>query len=223
MLPFLAPGMSLLDCGCGPGTITIGFAGRVAPGLVTGVDLDESQLALAQENARTQGIVNIAFRHGSAYELPFGDGEFDAVFCHALLEHLREPARAVAEFIRVLRPAGVLGVCAPDWGGYLHFPPSDALAEAMRAYLGYQSGNGGDIYVGRKLAGFLQDGGFDEVKPRAYYEHMEPPAELAEVIAFNLDRNGDGLHAAMFRQWAMQPGAVFEEAWVYCTGRKPVG
>ena len=49
-LPLLKPGMSLLDCGCGPGSITLGLAKAVAPGEVTGVDIGESQLEAARKS-----------------------------------------------------------------------------------------------------------------------------------------------------------------------------
>lgn len=46
-LPFLQPGMDLLDGGCGPGTITKGFAEKIAPGIITGLDISEAQLEVA--------------------------------------------------------------------------------------------------------------------------------------------------------------------------------
>ena len=50
-LPYLKPGMTLLDCGCGPGTVTLGFAGIVAPGSAVGTDIEPSQMALATKTA----------------------------------------------------------------------------------------------------------------------------------------------------------------------------
>ena len=47
-LPYLHPGMTVLDCGCGPGTITIGLAEAVAPGEAVGVDLEASQVDRAR-------------------------------------------------------------------------------------------------------------------------------------------------------------------------------
>ena len=94
-LPHLTPGMSLLDCGCGPGTITLGLAEHLTDGLVTGIDLDESALAPARASAQQDGISNVGFETGGLYELPFANNSFDAVFSHAVLEHLSEPVAAL--------------------------------------------------------------------------------------------------------------------------------
>ena len=93
-LPCLKAGITVLDCGCGPGTITRDIAKQVAPGKVTGVDFNADQVAAATRDAKAQGVANVEFRQGSVYELPFADNSFDAVFSHALLEHLKEPVKA---------------------------------------------------------------------------------------------------------------------------------
>src|SRR5258708_40060795 len=99
-LPHLRPGVSVLDCGCGPGTITRDIARHVAPGRVVGLDFSADQIAAAAADAGTQGIANVEFRQGSDYALPFEDSIFDAVFSHALLEHLTEPGKDTAELSR---------------------------------------------------------------------------------------------------------------------------
>ena len=162
-LPYLKPGIAVLDCGCGPGTITRDIAQRIAPGRVVGLDFNADQIAMATRAATSQGIANIEFKQGSAYELPFADASFDAVFSHALLEHLGNPGTAVAEFRRVLKPGGALGVCTPDWGGFVVAPPSEELLLAFEAYKELQNRNGGDVYCGRKLGGFLAEAGFSNV------------------------------------------------------------
>src|SRR5260370_21611048 len=91
--PALKSGLRLLDCGCGPGTLTAGLAQLVAPGQVVGVDADAGQIDLAQKNAAKLGLTNATFRVADAYSLPFADGEFDAVFAHTLLQHLPDPRR----------------------------------------------------------------------------------------------------------------------------------
>ena len=109
-LRHLRPGMRVLDVGCGPGSITLGFAEAVAPGEVIGVDFQQSQVAQAQALSDARGIMNSRFEVADAYRLPFPDGSFDAVFAHAVLWHLREPLKALAEMRRVLRPNGIVGV-----------------------------------------------------------------------------------------------------------------
>src|SRR5687768_3808048 len=87
----LRPGLRVLDCGCGPGSITLGIARQISPGEVVGVDFAESQILRAKQAAMQGGIANIRFVVASCYRLPFEDASFDCAFSHALLEHLAEP------------------------------------------------------------------------------------------------------------------------------------
>jgi SAM-dependent methyltransferase len=100
LLPELRPGLSLLDCGCGPGVITVGLARIVSPGEVHGVDLFDEQFTDAKRRAEDEGVAT-TFRRASVYELPFEDDDFDVVFANALLEHLAEPVAALREMRRV--------------------------------------------------------------------------------------------------------------------------
>src|SRR5262245_1501190 len=90
-LPYLTPGVSVLDCGCGPGTITLGIAVRVAPAQVIGVDFGASQIERASANAASAAVRNVSFGTADCHALPFGDCAFDRVFSHALAEHLPDP------------------------------------------------------------------------------------------------------------------------------------
>ncbi|MEZ4731584.1 MAG: methyltransferase domain-containing protein [Caldilineaceae bacterium] len=122
LLPHLRPGMRLLDCGCGPGSITIGLARVVAPGAVVGIDIDPGEIERAKQLAAEQGIANVQFETGNVYELPFADGSFDAAFSNALLDHLIDPVAALREMRRILKADGMLGVRTADRDGYLLAP-----------------------------------------------------------------------------------------------------
>jgi len=220
-LPHLRPGISVLDCGCGPGTITRDIALRIAPGRVVGLDFNVDQVALAMQDAKARGIANIEFRQGSAYALPFADSSFDAVFSHALLEHLKEPVKAAAEFKRVLKPGGMLGVCTPDWGGFLLAPPSEKLLVAFEAYKDLQNRNGGDVYCGHKLGLYLEAAGFEAVVMLSRYENYDPLTVIGDFLAVNHEEAGDAKNAATWREWARRPNGMFSQAWVSCTGKKP--
>jgi ubiquinone/menaquinone biosynthesis C-methylase UbiE len=168
-LPQLMRGWRVLDAGCGPGTITLGLARRVAPGLVTGVDAEDSQFAKAREQAEREGL-NVEFRKASVYQVPFQDECFDAVFSHALLEHLNDPGAALAELRRVLKPGGLIGLRAGDMGGILIDSESEGPAQGLATYLAKREKNSGDAHVGRKLGRLLRKVGFTVQTMTASYE-----------------------------------------------------
>jgi ubiquinone/menaquinone biosynthesis C-methylase UbiE len=168
-LPQLSPGLTVLDAGCGPGTITLGIARTVAPGAVIGIDVEDSQFENARERATAEGL-NVEFRKASVYELPFEDRAFDAVFSHALLEHLAEPTAALIELRRVLKPGGWIGVRAGDMGGILLDAASEIPAQALAGYIAAQQKDSKDPNVGRKLSRLLRGAGFTVQKMTASYE-----------------------------------------------------
>lgn len=159
-LPYLRAGMNLLDCGCGPGTITVGLAQAASPGNVTGIDLEESQLELARENAAKLGLTNVKFESGSAYELPYQDNLFDAVFSHAMLEHMHVPLSVLKEMRRVLRPGGLVGIRSIDLAATLIAPAEATLNKAYDIWLKYRQHCGGDPFIGRRLRALLREAGF---------------------------------------------------------------
>jgi ubiquinone/menaquinone biosynthesis C-methylase UbiE len=107
-------GHAVLDVGCGPGTDLAALASAVTPtGAVIGVDRDEEMLARARQRLTGQGNVDV--RRGDAHELPVPDSSVDRARADRVLQHLENPARAVAEMRRVLRPGGVVGLAEPDW------------------------------------------------------------------------------------------------------------
>ena len=220
LLPYLTERAIILDCGCGPGTITCDIADHIPPGNVVGADADPSQVELATKNAADRGLSNIEFRTASAYELPDENESFDLVFAHALIEHLSDPSKAVDEFRRVLQPAGTLALCSPDWAGFLVAPPSDRLGTAIEAYMTVQTSNGGDVYVGRKLAGLFSAAGFENIEMKARYELYESLQFIGEYLALQLEDAGEVGHASTFRHWAAEQNGMFAQAWVSCTGQK---
>lgn len=160
LLPHLRPGMRLLDCGCGPGNITVDLAALVAPGEVVGVDLDEAELEAGRAVAKRRGVANVKFEWGDLYRLPFLDGSFDAAYAHSVLEHLSDPLNALKEMRRVLRPGGLAGIADPAWDRSLRYPTTGALEawDALRPRAVEQRG-GHPLYVGEQRA-LLRQAGF---------------------------------------------------------------
>ena len=219
-LRYLSAGVSVLDCGCGPGSITLSIASLVDPGLVIGIDNEVSQIDRANSAAANSGVSNAEFKTADSYALPFGDNTFDRVFSHALIEHLSEPLRAVSEMFRVLKPGGHIGVCSPDWGGFILSPPSDVLTKAIDSYTSFQIQNGGDIHAGRKLGVHLKAAGFKAIQMSARYEGYPSLELIGEYLALQLEGSGDLTSAKTLREWSQVEGGMFAQCWVSCTARK---
>jgi len=188
-LPLLRPGMRLLDVGCGPGSITVGLAAAVAPGQVVGVDLDAGVLERGRALARERGVATARFERASAERLPFADGAFDAVFAHTLLEHVSEPARALAEMRRVLRPGGLIGVRDADWASGIWAPTDPLLERAAALYARVWEHNGGHPNLGRRLGALLGEAGFDGVRTSASFRWDGTPESshsFGELLAARL-------------------------------------
>ena len=82
LLPHLLQGQSVLDVGCGPGTISADLARLVAPGGVTGIDLAPEVVEVARQSAEGIDGVDLAFQVGDVYQLSFDDSSFDVVYAH---------------------------------------------------------------------------------------------------------------------------------------------
>lgn len=219
--PLLSPGQSILDVGCGPGTITTGLAEHVFPGEVTAVDLSPTQTACARRLAEGREIVNIHFATASAYELPSRDCEYDGVFAHALLEHLSRPMNALAEFRRVLRPGGFLAASSPDWDAFEINPYPQPVRRAIAAYREIMKAHGGDPCAGAFLAERVEISGFTLLHRGSWKEEYEDTSFITGYLARQLVAARLPEHAEALNEWATNPRASFRQQWNYVTAAKP--
>jgi ubiquinone/menaquinone biosynthesis C-methylase UbiE len=232
VLPHLAPGMRVLDLGCGPGTITRGIAEQIAPGgELIAVDAAEAQLELAAAHCADIPGVELTFKSADAQDLPFDDASFDLVFAHALLEHLPAPEQALREMWRVLRPGGILAVSSPDWGSFLFAPWSTALQDAVDYFCSLQRRNGGDPQIGRRLGTLIAEQGFEQIRLSTRSENFASPARRRLVancfggaIATHCPADERELaerHAVQWHIWAQAPTGLLGQAMVAAVASKP--
>lgn len=151
LLPYLRPGMALLDVGCGPGTLTADLATRVAPGRVVAIDRSESVVAEARTATATTRNVEVAV--GDVYQLEFSAGTFDVVHAHQVLQHLREPVAALREMKRVCRAGGIVAVRDADYGAMTWWPDDPGLDAWMDLYQRVARAAGTESDAGRRLLG----------------------------------------------------------------------
>jgi ubiquinone/menaquinone biosynthesis C-methylase UbiE len=187
-LPYLRPGMSLLDCGCGPGTITIGLAQSVAPGQVLGIDIEPSLVERANVLSKEQAISNVRFKVANVFALPFSESSFDAVFASALLHHLTQPIRALKEMRRVLKPGGVIGIRNTDIGGRIIGPANHGLEDYYNLYERIWKHHGSDHRFGRHLRRLLRQAGFVRIEASASYDCYGRPEDTRELAQSQIAR-----------------------------------
>jgi SAM-dependent methyltransferase len=223
LLPHLKPGMRLLDVGCGPGTITIDLARRVAPGQVIGLDRVEEPLESARTDAVEAGVDNVTFQTGDAYALPFDDDSFDVVHAHQVLQHLTDPVAALREMRRVCRPGGIVAARDSDYAAKTWFPAFPLLDRWMELYQAIARGNHAEPNAGRRMLSWGLAAGFDDITPSAATWCFATPADREwwgglwadrvtgsafadQVLARRLaDRDELERIAAAWRDWASQP------------------
>jgi SAM-dependent methyltransferase len=167
LLPYLRPGMSLLDVGCGPGTITVDLAARVAPGRVTAVELTSEALDLARAEVQARSQSNVSFAVSDVHALDFPDDTFDVVHAHQVLQHVADPVQALRELRRVCVPGGIVAARDADYAGFIWFPQLSELDRWLDLYGRAARANGGEPNAGRHLLGWAQEAGFDEIEPMA--------------------------------------------------------
>ncbi|MFO1105200.1 MAG: methyltransferase domain-containing protein [Amaricoccus sp.] len=105
----LAPGMQVLDIGCGIGGPARQIAQRYGVE-VTGIDLTADLVAAAEELSRRAGVGGVRFLEASALALPFEDASFDRALLIHVGMNIADKATLFAEAARVLRPGGLFAV-----------------------------------------------------------------------------------------------------------------
>ncbi len=227
LLPHLRPGMSLLDLGCGPGTITADLARLVEPGRVLGVDASSAVLTDAAAHARDVGAHNVAFAVADASRLAVPDRSFDVVHAHQVLQHLSDPVDALREMRRVCRLGGLVAARDADYAAMAWFPRLPELDRWQALYQRVARSNGAEPDGGRFLRHWAFRAGFTDVLSSASVWCYSTDAERAWWGGLWADRVLDSHLAeqavtrgfadraeltelsAGWRRWAAEPDAWF--------------
>lgn len=130
-LEFVEPGRDdrVLDVACGPGTLALAAAARVAR--VDALDFSENMIAMLRKGMADAGVTNIEPALGDGQDLPYDDATFDAAFSMFGLMFFPDRGKGYAELFRTLKPGG--RVCVSSWAPVDRSPMVQGIFGALRA------------------------------------------------------------------------------------------
>ncbi|KAL8927023.1 MAG: hypothetical protein Q9208_002568 [Pyrenodesmia sp. 3 TL-2023] len=179
----LPSGSKVLDAGCGVGHVALHLAHR---GLhVQAIDITPNHAIWAQRNVERQGMQDsVHVQWGDYHNLPFVSDSFDGVYTMETLVHASDPARAVAEIYRVVKPGGHI-----VFHEYDHIdptkPPPDCPPSLLADLLRINTHLAGNQFFNRGvLQGIMEEQGFVDVTSRDLSENMRPLMRLFYFIGF---------------------------------------
>ncbi len=158
----IGPATSVLDVGCGPGDVLVGYARVTGPtGRAVGIDASSVMLDAARRRAAAAGVA-VEFEVGDAQALDFPDDTFDGCRSERTFQWLSDPGRAMAEMVRVTRPGGTVAVIDSDWGSFVLDHPDRAVTAKFLDFIGRSRGD--QMIVGRRLRGLFRRAGLDNLR-----------------------------------------------------------
>ena len=172
----LRPGETVLDLGSGGGIDVLLSARRVGPsGKAYGLDMTDEMLALARENQRQAGALNVEFLKGEIEAIPLPAASVDVVLSNCVVNLAADKRRVLAEAFRVLRPGGRLAVSDVLVRG----PVPAEVRRSMELWVGCVAG----ALEEEELLGLLAEVGFADaaIEPTRIYRLEDARAFLAEA------------------------------------------
>lgn len=188
----IAPGMRVLDVGCGRGDVALLAAKLVgAHGEVVGIDRDLGALELARTRAREMGLANVAFAAGDFAAIGREHGVFDAAVGRRVLMYQRDPVAALRAVVSVLRPGALVVFQEADATMVPASPvPLPLNARANRWMWQTVEREGGNLHMGFELAQTLEQAGLvvEQVRAEAIVQTPKQRHPVGMIVRAMLPR-----------------------------------
>ena len=240
LLPHLRPGLRLLDFGCGPGTISVGLAGAVAPGEMHGVDMDESQIERARSVAASLGQDNAIFHVGDVTDLEFEDNFFDVAHCRSVLMHVPDTAGVLSEVKRVLKHGGLIACREMICESAFTHPNFGIMRRSWDMFEDLVRADDGHPQMGKDMKNHILEAGFTDSRMSASFSVYSSPEQIASIhrlisqwllshevteAAIKYGASSENLVEDLrvaYDRWKEHPAALFAFAYGEALANKPL-
>lgn len=178
----------IIEVGCGVGAQTEILLRRFPDLYIEGIDLNERQLASANDYLSQLSYAKGRFNLNkqNAQDMEFDSEQFDGAFLCWVLEHVPNPSKVLSEVRRVLKKGSQVYITEVLNSSFFLEPYSPNVWKYWMAYNDFQFENAGDPFIGAKLGNLLLSNGFSNVQTQVKTWHLDnrSPAKRKQTIDF---------------------------------------
>lgn len=171
----LQDGMSVLDLGCGPGSLSEHLLALLPHSQIIALDNEPAMIERARQLFPQTDDDRLHFVQASVMDTGLAEKSVDFAFARFVFQHLSDPVGAAREALRILKPKGRFALIEVDEIGFpVVFEPALPLLEAMRQKsMQDQAARGGNRSIGRHLVRILRAAGFENLQFEAFVVHSD--------------------------------------------------
>jgi ubiquinone/menaquinone biosynthesis C-methylase UbiE/acyl carrier protein len=184
----LRDGMKIIECGSGPGFLISKIVEELPLCSATALEIDSFLVEQLNNNSSINGKKLFEVKHASIYETGLPDNYFDFAIARLVVEHLKEPEKAIAEVRRILKPGGKMVLVSNDFAYHLlTYPSIPELDEMYDAYIKSRFSEGGNPLIGRQLPVLLKRGEFVDINIEIICVHSDLEGDKSFLKAENVN------------------------------------
>ena len=184
----LKDGMALIECGSGPGFLISNIVRDMPSCKATALEVDPWLVKQLNKISESEGRKLFEVKQASIYDTKLPDNSYDFAIVRLVMEHLKEPAKAITEVRRILKPGGMLVIVSNDFAYHLlTYPPIAELDEMYMAYIKSRILEGGNPMIGRQLPALLKNADFESVSIEIICVHSELEGDKPFLKAENVN------------------------------------
>lgn len=203
-------GTKVLEAGCGVGAQTLMLATNSPEAQIVSVDISEESVNKAKDLLNAYEISNVEFKVADIFNLPFEAETFDHIFICFVLEHLKDPIKALESLRKVLKKGGSITVIEGDHGSCYFYPETKEAVKTWECFVECQKGLGCNPMIGREIYPLLRNSGFKqiEVSPKIVYVDSSKPELIEGFNKKTIIKMVEGV-----KDQAIESGMIEIETW----------